>query len=68
MGGGFGGSEGNASILRRARRWPLTCCASPVKLRPSRDDDMLITGSATISRIDYDVGFETSGRASWAWT
>ena len=62
MGGGFGGKEtqGNlfaciaAVLARRNRR--------PVKIRPDRDDDMIITGKRHGFLVDYSVGFDDDGR------
>jgi len=62
MGGGFGGKEGNASIFSQSAALAAHLLRKPVKLRPSRDDDMLITGKRHDFRIDYDVGFDDEGR------
>ena len=62
MGGGFGGKETQMNIFCAvaaiaAKRW--NC---PVKLRPDRDDDMRATGKRHDFIVDYDVGFDHSGR------
>jgi xanthine dehydrogenase large subunit len=62
MGGGFGGKEGNASIFSQSAALAAFKLKRPVKLRVNRDDDMMITGKRHDFRIDYDVGFDDSGR------
>ena len=62
MGGGFGGKEGNASIFSQSAALAAFHLKKPVKLRINRDDDMMITGKRHDFRIDYDVGFDDSGR------
>ncbi len=62
MGGAFGGKETQAA--------PVACIAAIMavktgracKLRLDRDDDMLMTGKRHDFVIDYDVGFDDSGR------
>ncbi|RFB80914.1 xanthine dehydrogenase molybdopterin binding subunit [Methylovirgula sp. 4M-Z18] len=62
MGGGFGGKEtqGNqfaciaAIIAKRTGR--------AVKIRPDRDDDMVMTGKRHDFVVNYDVGFDDTGR------
>ena len=62
MGGGFGGKEGNASIFSQSAALAAFKLQKPVKLRVNRDDDMMITGKRHDFRIDYDVGFDDTGR------
>jgi xanthine dehydrogenase large subunit len=62
MGGGFGGKEGNASIFSQSAALAAFKLKRPVKLRVNRDDDMTITGKRHDFRIDYDVGFDDTGR------
>ena len=62
MGGGFGGKEGNASIFSQSAALAAHRLKRPVKLRVNRDDDMMITGKRHDFRLDYDVGFDDSGR------
>ncbi len=62
MGGGFGGKEGNASIFSQSAALAAHKLGLPVKLRVNRDDDMMITGKRHDFRIDYDVGFDDTGR------
>ncbi len=62
MGGGFGGKESQpgqyacaaAVIAARTRR--------PVKLRLDRDADMIMTGKRHDYLIEYEAGFDDSGR------
>ena len=62
MGGGFGGkeSQGNALAVSCAVAAQLT--DKPCKMRYDRDDDMMITGKRHDFRIDYDVGYDDTGR------
>ena len=62
MGGGFGGKEGNSSIFSQSAALAAFKLQRPVKLRANRDDDIMITGKRHDFRIDYDCGFDDSGR------
>jgi xanthine dehydrogenase large subunit len=62
MGGAFGGKEGNSSIFSQSAALAAFKLQRPVKLRVNRDDDMTITGKRHDFRIDYDCGFDDSGR------
>ena len=62
MGGGFGGTEGNASIFSQSAALAAFKLQRPVKLRVNRDDDMMITGKRHDFRIDYEVGYDDEGR------
>ncbi|MEB0078769.1 xanthine dehydrogenase molybdopterin binding subunit [Pseudomonas sp. CCI3.2] len=62
MGGGFGGKETQAAS-------PACLCAvvamltgQPTKMRLPRVEDMLMTGKRHPFYIEYDVGFDNSGR------
>lgn len=62
MGGGFGGKETQAAS-------PACLCAvvahltgQPTKMRLPRVEDMLMTGKRHPFYIEYDVGFDDSGR------
>ncbi len=62
MGGGFGGKETQAAS-------PACLCAvvahltgQPTKMRLPRIEDMLMTGKRHPFYIEYDVGFDDSGR------
>ncbi len=61
MGGGFGGKESQSGIFAccaAVAAWKLLC---PVKLRPDRDDDMMITGKRHDFHYRYAVGYDASG-------
>lgn len=61
MGGGFGGKE--------SQSWPFATVAAllahhtgrPVKLRPDRDDDFMMTGKRHDFRVEYDVAYDNDG-------
>jgi xanthine dehydrogenase large subunit len=62
MGGGFGGKETQAA-------GPACLCAvvarltgQPAKMRLPRVDDMMMTGKRHPFYVEYDVGFDDSGR------
>ena len=62
MGGGFGGKETQAAS-------PACLCAviahltgQPTKMRLPRMEDMLMTGKRHPFYVEYDVGFDASGR------
>ena len=62
MGGGFGGKETQGN--------PFACIAAllamrtgrPVKIRPDRDDDMIVTGKRHGFLVEYEAGFDDEGR------
>ncbi|MDR5772399.1 MULTISPECIES: xanthine dehydrogenase molybdopterin binding subunit [unclassified Caballeronia] len=61
MGGGFGGKESQSGIFAccaSLAAWKLLC---PVKLRPDRDDDMMITGKRHDFQYDFEVGYDDRG-------
>jgi len=62
MGGGFGGKEtqGNHFACIAAIVAKRTGCAA--KIRPDRDDDMVMTGKRHDFVVDYRVGFDGEGR------
>ncbi|QQR39843.1 xanthine dehydrogenase molybdopterin binding subunit [Devosia rhizoryzae] len=62
MGGGFGGKETQGNLFAcvaalAAKKWNRAC-----KIRPDRDDDMQATGKRHDFVIDYDVGYDESGK------
>ncbi len=62
MGGGFGGKESQSAVfacIAAIAAWKLK---KPVKLRPDRDDDFMITGRRHCFVHDYDVGYDAEGR------
>ena len=62
LGGGFGGKETQPALFAAAAAVLARHTGCPVKLRPDRDDDILITGKRHDFRIDYEVGFDAQGR------
>ncbi|HEY8575040.1 MAG TPA: xanthine dehydrogenase molybdopterin binding subunit [Devosia sp.] len=62
MGGGFGGKETQGNLFAcvaalAAKKWNRTC-----KIRPDRDDDMTATGKRHDFVVDYDVGYDETGK------
>jgi xanthine dehydrogenase large subunit len=62
MGGGFGGKETQGNLFAAvaavaAKKWNRAC-----KIRPDRDDDMQATGKRHDFVVDYDVGYDDSGK------
>ena len=62
MGGGFGGKETQAALFACVAALLADRTGRPVKLRPDRDDDMIVTGKRHDFIADYDVGFGPGGR------
>ncbi len=61
MGGGFGGKESHPTIIAGIAALLADKLRRPVKLRLSRDDDMIVTGKRHHFNIDYEVGFQDDG-------
>ncbi|WP_207458919.1 xanthine dehydrogenase molybdopterin binding subunit [Azospirillum sp. SYSU D00513] len=62
MGGAFGGKETQSNLFAAAAALAARITGRPVKLRPDRDDDMCITGKRHDFEVDYEVGFDETGR------
>ena len=62
MGGGFGGKESQSALFACIAAVAARRLNRPVKLRPDRDDDFMITGRRHGFEFDYDVGFDDAGR------
>ena len=62
MGGGFGGKETQMNLFCVIAAIAAKKLGRSVKLRPDRDQDMMITGKRHDFRIDYDFGFDDQGR------
>lgn len=62
MGGGFGGKESQSALFACVAAVAARRLGRPVKLRPDRDDDMLITGRRHGFEFDYDIGYDEAGR------
>jgi xanthine dehydrogenase large subunit len=62
MGGGFGGKESQSALFACVAAVAARRLNRPVKLRPDRDDDMLITGRRHGFEFDYEIGHDDAGR------
>jgi len=62
MGGGFGGKESQSALFACVAALAAQRLQRPVKLRPDRDDDMLITGRRHGFEYGWDVGHDAQGR------
>ena len=62
MGGGFGGKESQSALFACVAALAAQRLGRPVKLRPDRDDDMLITGRRHGFDFQFDVGHDEVGR------
>ena len=62
MGGGFGGKESQSALFACIAAVAARRLNRPVKLRPDRDDDFLITGRRHGFEFDYEVGYDEQGR------
>lgn len=64
MGGGFGGKESQSWPFATVAALLAHCTGRPVKLRPDRDDDFIITGKRHPFRTRYQAGFDAQGLIS----
>jgi len=62
LGGGFGGKETQAAQFAAIAAVLARRTGRPVKLRLDRDDDMRATGKRHDFAIDWEVGFDATGR------
>ena len=62
MGGGFGGKESQSALFACIAAVAAWKFRRPVKLRPDRDDDILVTGKRHPFHYRYDAGFDEFGR------
>ena len=62
MGGAFGGKESQAATIACIAALMSVKTGRSCKLRLDRDDDMIMTGKRHDFVIDYDVGFDDTGR------
>jgi xanthine dehydrogenase large subunit len=62
MGGGFGGKESQSAVFACIAALAAYRLKRPVKLRPDRDDDFMITGKRHDAVYRYEVGFDDAGR------
>ncbi|MCC3748935.1 xanthine dehydrogenase molybdopterin binding subunit [Rouxiella badensis] len=61
MGGGFGGKETQAAGTACLAALAAHLTGRPVKMRLSRQDDMMITGKRHPFYVSYDVGYDDRG-------
>jgi xanthine dehydrogenase large subunit len=66
MGGGFGGKESQSAVFACIAALAAYKLQRPVKLRPDRDDDFLITGRRHCFVHDFDIGHDDQGRITAA--
>jgi xanthine dehydrogenase large subunit len=62
MGGGFGGKESQSALFACVASLAAWKYRRPVKLRPDRDDDILVTGKRHDFHYRYDAGYDEAGR------
>jgi xanthine dehydrogenase large subunit len=62
MGGAFGGKESQPALIACIAGLMANKTGRACKLRLDRDDDMIMTGKRHDFVIDYDVGFDGTGR------
>jgi xanthine dehydrogenase large subunit len=62
MGGAFGGKESQAATIACIAAIMTVKTGRACKLRLDRDDDMIMTGKRHDFVIDYEVGFDDTGR------
>ena len=62
MGGAFGGKESQPALIACLAALMTAKTGAACKLRLDRDDDMKMTGKRHDFEVDYDVGFDGSGR------
>ncbi len=62
MGGAFGGKESQAATIACIAALMAVKTGRPCKLRLDRDADMIMTGKRHDFVVDYDVGFDDTGR------
>jgi len=62
MGGGFGGKETQSNLFAVVAALATYRTGKSVKIRPDRDDDMIMTGKRHDFFIRYEVGFDQNGK------
>ncbi|MFZ5528114.1 MAG: xanthine dehydrogenase molybdopterin binding subunit [Pseudomonadota bacterium] len=62
MGGGFGGKESQSGVFACIAAVAARKLKRPVKLRPDRDDDFMITGRRHCFYHDMALGYDDEGR------
>lgn len=61
MGGGFGGKESQSALWACAAAIAAHRLQRPVKLRPDRDDDFMVTGKRHCFYYEYEIGYDAQG-------
>jgi xanthine dehydrogenase large subunit len=62
MGGGFGGKETQGNLFACVAALVAKRTGRAAKIRPDRDDDMIVTGKRHDFLVEYEVGFDGEGR------
>ncbi len=62
IGGGFGGKETQSNLFAVIAALAAKKTKRAVKIRPSREDDIISTGKRHDFLVNYDVGFAENGR------
>jgi xanthine dehydrogenase large subunit len=62
MGGAFGGKETQGNLFACIAAVVAKRTGRAAKIRPDRDDDMVVTGKRHDFLVDYEVGFDGEGR------
>ena len=62
MGGAFGGKESHASLIAGMAAICAHRCKKPVKLRLTRDVDMVLTGKRHDVQSEFEIGYDDEGR------
>jgi xanthine dehydrogenase large subunit len=62
MGGGFGGKESQAAQWAALSALAAHVTGRSAKCRLDRDDDMIMTGKRHDFRVNYEVGYDKTGR------
>lgn len=62
MGGAFGGKETQGNLFACVAALVAKRTGRSAKIRPDRDDDMIVTGKRHDFLVDYEVGFDDEGR------
>ncbi len=62
MGGGFGGKESQAAPFAAYAALVAARLKRPARIALTKDDDMIMTGKRNPFQIDYEIGFDSSGK------
>ncbi len=62
MGGAFGGKETQGNLFAVAAALAARRTGRAAKIRPDRDDDMVVTGKRHDFAVDYRAGYDSDGR------